>query len=175
MQAFDRGLELDEELPDLYLYRAVTYLAMEEGQKAVNDLMSARRLDTSSFAVNLGLGRALLVAERVDDALGQIDSCEKLAADDAQLAAVYYWRALVIEADGPLSSAAPSWQALLDLPEEAVPAAWRHTAEEHLIALTPTATATSTKTATPTSTPTATRTPTRTPRPERTPTGTPES
>jgi tetratricopeptide (TPR) repeat protein len=164
MQAFDRALELDKGLPGVYLYRAVTYLAMEEGQKAVNDLMSARRLDTSSFAVNLGLGRALLVADRVDDALSQIEGCEKLAANDAQLAAVYYWSAIAVEADSPPSAAISRWQALLDLPEEAVPPAWRRTAEEHLIALTPTATATPSDTPTPTATPTATRTPTRTPR-----------
>ncbi len=79
MQAFERAIELDKTLPGVYLYRAVTHLAMNEGQQAVNDLMMTRRLDTNSFAINLGLGRALLVAERLDDARAQIDSSEKLA------------------------------------------------------------------------------------------------
>lgn len=157
MEAFEQAQELDEELPGVYLYRAVTYLSMEEGQLAVNDLMSARRLEASSFAINLGLGRALLAAERVDDALAQINSCERLADDDSQMAAVYYWRALAVEAQSSGMAAVPHWQALLALPEEQVPVAWLRTAEQHLLALTPTATATNTPTPTPT--PRATSTP----------------
>ena len=157
MQAFEHAQELDEELPGVYLYRAVTYLAQEQGQKAVNDLMSARRLDSNSFAINLGLARALLAAGRVDDAISQVNSCERLAADESQLAGVYYWRALAVEANGSGLAAAPDWQALLDLSEDAVPAVWRRAAEQHILALTPTPTATSTPEFTPT--PKATRTP----------------
>lgn len=157
MDAFDRAQELDEQLPGVFLYRAVAYLAMEEGQKAVNDLMSARRLDASSFAINLGLGRALLAAGRVNDAIAQIKSCERLAEDDSQMAAIYYWRALAVEAQDTGMAAAPHWEALLALPEDAVPVAWLRTAQQHLLALTPTGTATNTPTVT--STPRATPTP----------------
>ena len=178
LQAFEHAQALDEELPGVYLYRAATYLAQGEGQDAVNDLMKARRLDTNSFAINLGLGRALLVAGRLDDAINQIDSCEKLAQDDTQLAAVYYWRALVTEMHDSTLTAANDWQALLALPEEAVTAEWRRTAEAHLAALTPSPTATLTPepSSTPTSSPTPTKrasvTPTPTKRASVTPTPT---
>jgi tetratricopeptide (TPR) repeat protein len=158
LQAFEHAQALDEELPGVYLYRAATYLAQGEGQDAVNDLMKARRLDTNSFAINLGLGRALLVAGRLDDAINQINSCEKLTQDDTQLAAVYYWRALVTEMHDRAIAAVEDWQALLALPEEAVPAEWRHTAEAHLAALTPSPTATRTPEPSSTSTPSPTLT-----------------
>ena len=157
LQAFDHALELDDELPDVHLYREVTYLALDEGQKAVNDLMGARRLDASSFPINLGLGRALFLAERYDDAKGQIDSCEKLAKGDEQLAAIVYWRAQAVEAGESAVAAAPDWMALLEFPEEAVPQGWRRMAVEHLAALTPTPT----ETATPTLSPSPTLKPTR--------------
>jgi tetratricopeptide (TPR) repeat protein len=150
-------------LPGVYLYRAVTYLALDEGQKAVNDLMGARHLDASSFPVNLGLGRALLLAERYEDAIAQIDSCEKLAKDDTQMAAVLYWRAQAVEVGESAVAAAPDWVALLKLPEEAVPSGWRRMAEDHLIALTPTPTETATITLSPTPTLKPTRTVTSTP------------
>ncbi len=159
LQAFERAQALDEELPGVYLYRAATYLAQGEGQDAVNDLMKARRLDTSSFAINLGLGRALLAAGRLNDAINQIDSCEKLAQDDTQLAAVYYWRALVTEMHDSTLVAAADWQALLALPDDTVPAEWRRTAEGRLVALTPSPTAT--RTPVPTSTPTPSPMPTK--------------
>ena len=133
---------------------------MNEGQPAVNDLMMARRLDTNSFAINLGLGRALLIAERLDDARAQIDSSEKLAENDAQLAAVYYWRAIAMEADDQARAAALVWEAMLDLAEESVPEEWQLVAMAHIAALTPTPTVTFTPTASSTPTTTPTRKPT---------------
>ena len=160
MQAFERAIELDKTLPGVYLYRAVTHLAMNEGQPAVNDLMMARRLDTNSFAINLGLGRALLIAERLDDARAQIDSSEKLAENDAQLAAVYYWRAMTMEAGNLERAAAPVWEAMLNLADDSVPEEWRLVAMAHIAALTPTPTVTFTPTASSTPTTTPTRKPT---------------
>lgn len=160
MQAFERAIELDKTLPGVYLYRAVTHLAMNEGQPAVNDLMMARRLDTNSFAINLGLGRALLVAERLDDARAQIDSSEKLAENDAQLAAIYYWRALAMEAGNLERAAAPVWEAMLNLADDSVPEEWRLVAMAHIAALTPTPTVTFTPTSSSTPTATPTRKPT---------------
>jgi len=169
LKAFERAQELDEDLPGVYLYRAVVYLAQDEGQKAVNDLMRARRLDTGSFAINLGLGRALLAAGRLNDAYGQVDSCEKLASDDKELAAVYYWRAQIAEARSGGAAGVTDWQSLLSLPEESVPPEWLHTAQEHLAALTPSPTMTGT------STPSPTKAITKTPTPSPTKTVTPKS
>jgi len=150
-RAFARALELDKRLASGYLYRALLYLAQDQGQKAVNDLMAARRLDSRSFAINLGLGRALLSAGRLADALTQMESCQKLAQDEQQRAAVYYWHAAVNLARGQPRLAADDWQALLDLPQEQVPPAWRQAAQAGLLALTPTPAGTPTSTPAPAS------------------------
>jgi tetratricopeptide (TPR) repeat protein len=163
LEAFDRAIELNEELPELYLYRGLLYLAAGEGQPAVNDFVSARKLDNKSFATNLALGRALLVAGRAREAYDQIGGSEDLAQSDLELAALYYWRALAGEELRLDAKVIADWKALLDLPEEVLPRSWVQTAEEHLLALTSTATPTVTKTAPNTATATASKTPTRTP------------
>jgi tetratricopeptide (TPR) repeat protein len=149
-------------------------MAQGEGQKAVNDLLFARKLTPKSFPINLGLARALFIANRLNDARPQFDASLELATTDAEQAAVYYWRGQVLEKLGNPPAARRDWVALLALPEEALPAGWNATAAEHLVALnTPTATATATRTSTPTATPTPTKTATPTASPTPTKTATP--
>jgi tetratricopeptide (TPR) repeat protein len=163
LEAFDRAIELNEELPELYLYRGLLYLAAGEGQPAVNDFVSARKLDNKSFATNLALGRALLVAGRARDAYDQIGGSEDLVQTDLERAALYYWRALAGEELRLDAKVIADWKALLDLPEDSLPQGWAQTAAEHLLVLTSTATPTVTKTVPNTPTATASKTPTRTP------------
>jgi tetratricopeptide (TPR) repeat protein len=165
LDAFDRAIELNEELPELYLYRGLLYLAAGEGQPAVNDFVEARKLDTKSFPINLALGRALLVAGRARQAYDQIGGADDLAQSDLERAAVYYWRALAGEELRLDARVIADWQALLDLPSDSLPQGWAQTAEAHLLALTSTATPTVTKTVQSTPTTTASKTPIRTPTP----------
>ncbi len=149
LEAFDRVLELDEELAEAYIYRAITYLALEEGQKAVNDLILARRLEADTLTVNLLLGRGLIASDRVEDGFLTLDGSDRLAENDSELAAVYFVRAQMAEMHGRKSVAINDWEALLDLPEETLPRAWQAIAEKHYAALTaPTATPTPTITET---------------------------
>lgn len=170
LEAFDQALTLNDELPMIYLYRGLAYLALDEGQKAVNDLVAARRLYSAlrsselttsiSFAINLGLGRALQAAERLSEGYLQIDGSQVLAETDEQLAAVYYWRALALEALDNALKAEEDWQSLLELPERSVPEMWATIAEEHIAALhapTPTITPTPGVTSGPTETPVTTQ------------------
>jgi tetratricopeptide (TPR) repeat protein len=174
LDAFDRAFELDNKLPDIYYYRGLAYLAEGDGQKAVNDLLKARSLDTGSFSVNLALGQALLAAGRINDAYNQIKSIQPLAESDLQMAALYYWRAQVMLSDGNLEEAQADLQALLDMPEGVVPATWVSEVQHNLaLLITPTLTPTITLTITPTTTPTLTPTLTPTMTPTLTPTLTP--
>jgi tetratricopeptide (TPR) repeat protein len=167
MEALSKAIDLDRNLPDAYLYRGLIYLDMNQGQDAVNDLVIARRLDNKSFEASMALGRGLFDTGRLNEARGQIGVSLDLAQTDEQRAQVYYYRAQVLEALGNMPAALQDWQALIDLPSDAVPAEWAALAREELA---PTATATFTVTPTPTAsrTPTATSTPT----PTRTPTAT---
>ncbi|RPI31484.1 MAG: tetratricopeptide repeat protein [Chloroflexota bacterium] len=184
LDAFDQALDLNDELTEAYYYRGLAYIGMDEGQKAANDLAIALRADTESFDINLNMGHALLIADRPNDAYRQLRAAENLAEGDAQLASVYYWRALALETLGNPNAAVSDWESLLNLPIEAVPSEWLKTAKEHMLVLrpptptatsTPTITPTSTRTLTPTPTPTRTPTPTLTPTPTRTPTPSPTS
>ena len=173
LEALNKALELDKELPEAYYWRGMVNLALDRGQKAVNDFYIAKRYDPSSFVLTIGFGRGLLQAGRLDEALDTFVYCERLAKTDTETAEAYYWRAMTLEAIGNQFSANQYWEKLLELPEEAVPLEWRETAFEHL-GITPTPTITTTPTRTPkrTPTPTATKT-TPTKKPSGTPTPTP--
>jgi tetratricopeptide (TPR) repeat protein len=145
IKALSTGLELQDDLFQALLYRGLSYLELGEGQSAVNDLFEARKLNDESFQANLGLGRALLLTNRLVDAISLFNRCEELAADEREQAAVYYWRGIAREATGNYSSAASDWLALIILSNESVPEDWRSEVEEKLISLTPSPTATFTR------------------------------
>ena len=168
--ALDKALAIDDQLADAYLYRGLTELELGDGQPAVNDLVNARRFNSQAFMINLALGRALIVAERLNEARDVLTYSQSLAKTAPDQAAVYYWRAQVLESLGNLPAAKADWKALYNLPEEAVPAEWLAIAKQRLATTaTPTITPTATKTPPkPTATPTTTLTP-RTPSPSPTP------
>ncbi len=185
LEALTKVIELDEELPDVYLYRGFTYLVLGEGQKAVNDLLFARRLDPKSFRINLALGQALIAAERFEDGLATISSLEDLVSRESEYAEFLYWRAVASEAVGDIRAAIADLEELLSFADEEVVEPWQTDAIallETLVTPTPTQTftpsytptRTPTPTLTPSPTPTRTRTatPTRTPRPSNTTTAT---
>lgn len=168
VESIDTALEIEKDLPEAYYYRGLAYLALEEGQLAVNDFLVALRGNTMSFTHHLNLGRALLAAERFGDARGQLNTCENLAESDEELAQVYYYRALASEGLENRPWAIRDWQALLALPEESVPQAWQQQAVQQLTptpTVTPSPTSSETSTPRPTRTVTSTHTPTSTPKP----------
>lgn len=158
--ALDQAISLDDRLEQAYYFRGHAHLVLDNGQQAVNDFLAARRLGGSaSFDIQLGLGRALFAAGRLDEARSLLNASQNLAANDAELAQTYYYRAQVYEASGNLSRAAQDWQALLALPPSSLEDGWAAEARDRLEAL-----------FTPTPSPQNTSRPaTRTPRPTRTP------
>ncbi len=171
LDAFDQAFELDDQLPEIHIYRGITYLALGEGQEAVNEFYLARKLEMKSLQISLLMGRGLIAAERTEDGFAQINGSENLAESDEDWAAVYFVRAQAAEGLGRKSTAITDWKALLALPKVSVKKVWLEMAEERLEELTA-PTPTSTLTPTPTLKPTNTKTPTTTPTPTRTPTPT---
>ena len=184
IQAFNAALEINENSFNALLFRGLTYLETGEGQAAVNDLFLARNFDRESFEASIGLGQALFLAERIEDAISQFSGSESLANTDLQRARVYYWRAQAFNALGDRKAAVMDFQALIDLDSEDVSNDWIETAQEYIILSTPTPTWTSSpipNTDTPTvpppsltptystPTPTVTKSPTTTPRSSSTP------
>lgn len=183
IEAFGQALDVEEEEDrdaPIYLLRGMTYLEMNKGQEAVNDLLLARSISLKNgeriFEIDLALGRALWAADRIEDARGQFNTAEGLARSGAQKAQVYYYRAQVSELLDLEPAALRDWRLLAGLDEKDVPEEWMELARER-IKPTPTPTSTRTPARTQTRTPSITRTPApdRTPSPEAdlTPTRTP--
>jgi tetratricopeptide (TPR) repeat protein len=178
LEAFDQALALDDQNPDIYIYRGLTYLALEQGQQAVNEFFLARKVDQNSFEISLLFGRALVIAERMEDGINQIEATQRLVETDKQQAAWLVVHAQAAESLGQTTVALKDWQDLLELPEDAVLESWTTVARSRIAVLsspTPTLTATMTPTVTNSPTLTKTATTTKTPKinPTRTPTGTP--
>jgi hypothetical protein len=76
-------------------------------------------------------GMALLTAEFPGDAYEQISKCQKNADDDRQLAKMYFYRALALEA---LQNkvAVRDWERMLSLDETMVKPEWQATAQFYL-------------------------------------------
>lgn len=180
LKALEKAIQLEKNLVEAQLYRGLVNIELGQGQQAVNDIYIILQSQPQSFDLNLNFGRALLAAGRPGDALGQLNRSYGLAESDEELAQVYYWRAQTLEVIGNIPSAIRDWEALLELPEEAIPEGWIEIAESHIAATvtpapTATVTPTPTKTLTPTKTSTPTKTPTHTPTATATATATPSA
>ncbi|HEY3345454.1 MAG TPA: tetratricopeptide repeat protein [Anaerolineaceae bacterium] len=134
IEAFTQALAADNRLQEAFLLRGEVYLQQEQPNEALADFDAALKLNSKYFEASLDKGRALLSLQRGREAAQQLGRTEALAKGDAQLAALYYWRAHAFEATGDLTSAAKDWEALLALPPEALPEGWKQTATEHLAA-----------------------------------------
>jgi tetratricopeptide (TPR) repeat protein len=140
---------------DILLQRGLLYLDLDQPENAIKDLEQARVINKKTVAGNIALGRAYLAAGRAGNAYQSLSEAEGFVKSDADQAQVYYWRAQSLDELGETKVALREWRALLNLPKDAVPAAWRSAAEERIAqTITPTPTK-----PTPTVTPTATARP----------------
>lgn len=166
VEALDQALKLDDQNAEGYLYRGLCHLEVQAVDQAEKDLFQARLRNQYSFEAALGFGRALFANGKLREARDLMVVSLDLAKKDEERAQVYYWRAQVIEAIGNAPTAALDWQALLNLPEKAMPADWRQEARKHVQArVTPSPTPQPSRTSRPSSTPPAPGKPTRTSRP----------
>jgi tetratricopeptide (TPR) repeat protein len=171
IQAMNEVIKKDRNRSEPYLYRFLANVELGKGPEADADRERALSAYPDLFEANLGLVRTHLLNNRNGTALVDLDLTLKLAETDEQKARAYYWAAIVHETRKEPKDAANYWQQLLDLPESAMTAEMRKTAEEHLLDIrTPLPTASPTKTKPVTATKPVT--PTRTPSPTQTPTPT---
>jgi tetratricopeptide (TPR) repeat protein len=160
LEALDRSLALDRFQGDLYLQRGYANLETGHGQLAENDFRVALQYFPQSFEAQIGIARSLYIREFYGEMYNRVESARAYAKTDAEMAQVFYWRAISLEELNNPTVAYRDWQALLALPEAAVPEAWREYAQERVEAL---------RTATPAPKVSATPTPSRTPSPSPTP------
>jgi tetratricopeptide (TPR) repeat protein len=132
---FDKVLKLDPKNVDALLQRGLVDLDLNQAQQAVDDLRTAWSLNPNSFAVTVARARASLATNDLTGANNLLDSAVRLQQTDQDKAAVFYYRALVMEALKNKPAAVLDWQSLLKLPSQAVPAAWLSDANQHLLTL----------------------------------------
>lgn len=135
LSAYNRALDFDVNFFAVYLHRGLTLVELGDGPRAVSDLDIAVIMFPESFEANLGLGRAKMLIDKPGEAYLTINASSSLAANDYELAQLYYWRAISLEALDDIEYAIKDWEALLELPVEAVPEEWIIAAEEHLESL----------------------------------------
>lgn len=187
LETLNKAVELNNKSFEALYQRGLANLALKEYKQAVKDLSNAYVINMDSFDANLALARADLTIDAKKEAFALFEASENLSRSDADRMQVYYYRGIAQEEYGSISAAIRDYRALLEMPDDLVPAAWAKEVRERLARLvtaTPTATPTKTKpsasgTST-TPTPRVSATPTRrvTPTPTRrvtvTPTRTPQ-
>jgi tetratricopeptide (TPR) repeat protein len=156
----NQAVSLGGSSSSLYQIRALVYLDLGEQEKAVAEAFNARKADLDDFDVNIFLSKILYDNSQFSLGLVYLNIAERLAQNEANLAEVYYWRAMTLEYLDREEEAILNWQYLMNLPLEYVLDEWEITAAEKLL---PTATPSITPSPSPTLTPTITLTETTTP------------
>lgn len=156
VEVLNKAIEADRRNPEAYFQRGSAYLNLDSPNLAETDFKSALNYDPFDFDSYLGLARSYFMQGYPNDAYIVADQkALPLAHNDGTKAQVYYWEAQFLEAIGDTLSAEGaqnSWNALIALPANAMPEAWRTEAFQHL-KITPTFTPTLTPIWTPTNTP----------------------
>jgi tetratricopeptide (TPR) repeat protein len=132
LDAFNQALAVDEESPEAYRFRGLTYLAIGDSGRAVDDLLHATGLLGFPFDYTIDLARAYWANGQLSEAVNSFSTAENRAETEAQQAIVYYYRAQVYEQINNLVDARIDYQALVLLPTEAVPQEWRLFAEQRI-------------------------------------------
>jgi tetratricopeptide (TPR) repeat protein len=158
LEVLNKAIDADQRNPEAYFQRGTAYLNLDSPNLAETDFKSAVNYDPFDFDSYLGIARSYFMQGSPNDAYIEADQkALPLAHSNGSKAQVYYWEAQFLEAIGePLSDqgAINCWNALIALPADVMPEAWRLEAYQHL-KITPTFT----PTLTPTKTPTQTQTP----------------
>ncbi|HRQ31541.1 MAG TPA: tetratricopeptide repeat protein [Anaerolineales bacterium] len=174
VRIMDQIISIDRNQREAYLYRFYANVELGDGESADADIDRLLTYYPNVFEFNIALIRAHLIQGRAGSALQILERATRLAEDDRQKAALYFWGGVVYEKRDDFKKAANYWQLLLNLPRSVTTQTQRNTAQEHLLDIytaTPPPSPTRTQTPTATKLTTPTRTPTPTPLPTQTKSG----
>jgi tetratricopeptide (TPR) repeat protein len=123
--------------PNLYqarYYRGEAYLGLEQYDLAIEDFVYSKGVYPNWFEPQIAHGIALFLSGDDFEGYKQVNASKGYAETDAQFAKVYYWRAKAYAALGEeyADVEEADWEALLDLPEEAMPEDWIKEAQKEL-------------------------------------------
>jgi tetratricopeptide (TPR) repeat protein len=130
-----KALEKNNRNGTAHLLRGKGYLALEDYEKAYDDLKIAQAFLPYVPEPNILFGVATFKKGDAGEAYTWFNKVESRMKTDAQMAELLYWRAQTLEALQSPIGAIRDWHALLALPEDAVLAEYRTEAQNHLNAL----------------------------------------
>ena len=130
LDAFDRALTLDPNLPQAAYYRGLQEQIEGRAQSALGYFRVAVAGLPDWFEAHIALAQAILASGNPSGAFFEINSSSALIETDSQRAMLFYWRAITLDALGQAENALADWRSLLALPSEAMPAEWRQAAQE---------------------------------------------
>jgi tetratricopeptide (TPR) repeat protein len=128
---YDEAISENKFAVEVYLKRGQMHLGLKDYESAFSDFDMAYKIRPSSYEACMLLGETLLKMEEPGDAYQQLSECQKLAQEDTQLARMFFFRALSLEA---LKNevAVQDWERLLALPEAAIDPQYLATAQFYL-------------------------------------------
>jgi len=180
LKAYDRALEIDKNLTEIYKSRAALRFQRQDYEAAMADYEAALRVNKKDYTTNLMLGQVYFKTGSYGNAYNQFEIANGLAETPRQKAEVLYWRGQSLEVLNYVDVALRDYKALMLLKTDVADAEWISFASTKAVSLftptrtplTPSPTSTRIPTRTPTPTPTrpATLTPTATPTATATPT-----
>jgi len=125
---YDEAISEDKFAVDVYLKRGQMYLKSEDFQAAYNDFEMASKIRPVSYEACMLMGETLLKMEAPGDAYQQISKCQKLSETDQQLARMFFYRAISLEAlDNEV--AIQEWERLMAIPENSIKSEFLATAQ----------------------------------------------
>ncbi len=170
LQLFAQALKNDRYAVDIYMQRGQLYFSSEKYDLAFDDFSTAFKLKPKLYEACMMKGETQLKLGGPGNAYIQLSECQKLAETDSELARMFFYRAVSLEA---LKNdvAVQDWERMLNLAPEAIEPEWLATAQAFLsLRYSPTPSLTGTITPRTTQTPSQTSTP-----PASTPTLTPDT
>jgi len=162
-----KAIQRNRQDGNAYFLRGKAYMALEDFEKAYDDLRLAQAYQPFAPEPNIWRGIALLKIGQPVDAYKWFNSVEDRMQTDEQKAQWFFYRAISLRELGVPEAAARDFSHVLEFPEGVVDPEMRAEAlKNYLEIYTPTPGPTATFTSTATETPTSTLTPTPSPTPK---------
>ncbi len=128
LKLFAQALKNDRYAVDIYMQRGQLYFSSEKYDLAFDDFSTAFKLKPYLFEACMMKGETQLKLGGPGNAYIQLSECQKLAETDSELARMFFYRAVSLEA---LKNdvAVQDWERMLNLPPEAIEPEWLATAQ----------------------------------------------
>lgn len=128
---FAQSLKSNRFAVDIYMQRGQLYFSAEKYELAFTDFETAFKLQPKLYEACMMKGETQLKLDAPGNAYIQISECQKLAENDNELARMFFYRAVALEAlDNDVAE--QDWERLFDLPADAIEAEWMATAQAYI-------------------------------------------